>query len=34
MPVFWHNRRNLPPVAGAAQPLYVADSLRPLLDLI
>ncbi len=34
MPVFWHNRRHLAPVAGAAQPLYVSDSLRPLLDLL
>jgi 2-haloalkanoic acid dehalogenase type II len=34
MPVFWHNRRHLAPVAGGAQPLHVSDSLRPLLDLI
>ena len=34
MPVFWHNRRHLPPVAGGAQPLYVSDSLRPLLELV
>jgi 2-haloacid dehalogenase len=34
MPVFWHNRRYLPPVAGAARPLYVSDSLRLLLELV
>ncbi len=32
MPVFWHNRRHLPPVAGA-QPRYESHSLRPLLEL-
>jgi 2-haloacid dehalogenase len=34
MPVFWHNRRRLPPVPGVPQPLYVSDSLRPVLELV
>lgn len=34
MPVFWHNRRRLPAAPGGVQPLYVSDSLRPLLDLV
>jgi 2-haloalkanoic acid dehalogenase type II len=34
MPVFWHNRRRLPPVAGGVQPLCISDSLQPLLDLV
>jgi 2-haloacid dehalogenase len=34
MPVFWHNRRRLPPVETGRPPLYVADSLWPVLDLV
>ena len=34
MPVFWHNRRRLSPVDARVQPLYVADSLWPILELV
>ena len=34
MPVFWHNRMRLSPVDAWVQPLYVADSLWPLLELV
>jgi 2-haloacid dehalogenase len=34
MDVFWHNRRHLKPVAAGVPPRYVADSLRPLLELV
>jgi len=34
MPVFWHNRRRLSPVDARVQPLYVADSLLPILALV
>jgi len=34
MPVFWHNRAGLPPIADGASPLLVADTLHPLLDLL
>ena len=34
MPVFWHNRRRLSPVAAAVQPRYVSDSLWPVLELV
>jgi 2-haloalkanoic acid dehalogenase type II len=33
MPVFWHNRMNLPPL-DEARPDYMAHSLRPLLDIV
>jgi 2-haloacid dehalogenase len=32
MPVFWHNRAGLLPIAGDARPLRAADTLRPLLE--
>jgi len=34
MPVFWHNRLRLRPVDAHVQPLYVADSLWPILELV
>jgi 2-haloalkanoic acid dehalogenase type II len=34
MPVFWHNRMHLSPVDARVQPLYVADSLWPILALV
>ena len=34
MPVFWHNRRRLSPVDDRVQPLYMADSLWPVLELV
>ncbi len=34
MPVFWHNRMRLSPVDAPVQPLYVADSLWPILELV
>jgi 2-haloacid dehalogenase len=34
MPVFWHNRLRLSPVDARVQPLYVADSLWPILELV
>jgi len=34
MPVFWHNRMRLSPVDARVQPLYAADSLWPLLELV
>jgi 2-haloacid dehalogenase len=34
MPVFWHNRRRLKPIAAGAQPRYVSDSLWPVLELV
>ena len=34
MPVFWHNRLRLSPVDACVQPLYVADSLWPILELV
>jgi 2-haloacid dehalogenase len=34
MPVYWHNRANLKALAGGAQPIQVADSLWPLVDLV
>jgi 2-haloacid dehalogenase len=34
MPVFWHNRRRLSPVDARVQPLYAADSLWPILELV
>jgi 2-haloalkanoic acid dehalogenase type II len=34
MPVFWHNRRHLSPADTRVIPLYVSDSLWPLLELI
>jgi 2-haloacid dehalogenase len=34
MPVFWHNRMHLKPVDMRVQPLYIADSLWPILDLV
>ena len=34
MPVFWHNRMRLSPGDARGQPLYVADSLWPLLELL
>lgn len=34
MPVFWHNRRHLKPMAGGGEPRYVSDSLRPVLELV
>ena len=34
MPVFWHNRMRLSPVEARVQPLYAADSLWPLLELV
>jgi 2-haloacid dehalogenase len=34
MPVFWHNRRRLKPLAAGAQPRYVSDWLWPVLELV
>jgi 2-haloacid dehalogenase len=34
MPVFWHNRLRLSPIDARVQPLYVADSLWPILELV
>jgi 2-haloacid dehalogenase len=34
MPVFWHNRMRLSPVDARVQPLYAADSLWPILELV
>jgi 2-haloacid dehalogenase len=34
MPVFWHNRMRLNPVDARVQPLYIADSLWPILELV
>jgi 2-haloalkanoic acid dehalogenase type II len=34
MPVFWHNRAGLPFTSDKARPMLVADTLRPLLDLV
>ena len=34
MSVFWHNRMRLSPVDARVQPLYAADSLWPLLELV
>lgn len=34
MPVFWHNRMRLAPMDSSIQPLYVSDSLLPILDLV
>jgi 2-haloacid dehalogenase len=34
MPVFWHNRLRLSPADTNVQPLYVADSLWPILELV
>lgn len=34
MPVFWHNRMRLPSVDPACEPLYTADTLTPLLELM
>ena len=34
MPVFWHNRRRLSPVDVRVQPLSVADSLWPIVELV
>jgi hypothetical protein len=34
MPVFWHNRLHLSPIDARVQPLYVADSLWPILELV
>jgi 2-haloacid dehalogenase len=34
MPVFWHNRLRLSPVDARVQPLYVADSLWPIWELV
>jgi 2-haloacid dehalogenase len=34
MPVFWHNRRHLKPIAAGVQPRYVSDSLRRVLELV
>ena len=34
MPVFWHNRMNLKPLASSAKPRYISDTLWPLLDIV
>ena len=34
MPVFWHNRRHLKPIAAGVEPRYVSDSLWPVLELV
>ncbi len=34
MPVFWHNRMNLKPLDSSSRPLYVSDTLIPLLDIV
>jgi 2-haloacid dehalogenase len=34
MPVFWHNRMHLSPLATSVPPLYVFDSLWPVLELV
>ena len=34
MPVFWHNRLRLSSIDARVQPLYVADSLWPILELV
>ncbi|MFQ5705608.1 MAG: HAD-IA family hydrolase [Gemmatimonadales bacterium] len=34
MPVFWHNRMNMPPMVSSPKPTYVSDSLLPILGIV
>lgn len=34
MPVFWHNRMHLKPLDSRARPIYVSNTLLPVLDLV